>query len=78
MIADLPLLSLVIWLPILGGLIVLVNGDDNIWVRPLSLLMSLLTLVVSLALYAGFDLSTHEMQFVEQAVWISSYDINYH
>jgi NADH-quinone oxidoreductase subunit M len=78
MIADLPLLSLVIWLPILGGLIVLVNGDDNIWVRPLSLLMSLLTFVVSLALYAGFDLSTHEMQFVEQAVWISSYDINYH
>ena len=78
MIADLPLLSLVIWLPILGGLIVLVNGDDNIWARPLSLLMSILTFVVSLALYAGFDLSTHEMQFVEQAVWISSYDINYH
>jgi len=78
MIADLPLLSLVIWLPILGGLIVLVNGDDNIWARPLSLLMSLLTFVASLALYAGFDLSTHEMQFVEQAVWISSYDINYH
>jgi NADH-quinone oxidoreductase subunit M len=78
MIADLPLLSLVIWLPIIGGLIVLVNGDDNIWVRPLSLLISLLTFVVSLALYAGFDLSTHEMQFVEQAVWISSYDINYH
>jgi NADH-quinone oxidoreductase subunit M len=78
MIADLPLLSLVIWLPILGGLIVLVNGDDNIWARPLSLLMSLLTFAVSLALYAGFDLSTHEMQFVEQAVWISSYDINYH
>jgi NADH-quinone oxidoreductase subunit M len=78
MIADLPLLSLVIWLPILGGLIVLVNGDDNIWVRPLSLLMSLLTLVASLVLYAGFDLSTHEMQFVEKAVWISAYDINYH
>ena len=78
MIADLPLLSLVIWLPILGGLIVLVNGDDNIWARPLSLLMSLLTFAVSLALYAGFDLSTHEMQFVEQTVWISSYDINYH
>lgn len=78
MIADLPLLSLVIWLPILGGLIVLVNGDDNVWARPLSLLMSLLTLVVSLVLYAGFDLTTHEMQFVEQAAWISSYDINYH
>ena len=50
MIADLPLLSLVIWLPILGGLAVLINGDNNIWVRPLALLVSLLTLAATLAL----------------------------
>ncbi|OUR64583.1 NADH-quinone oxidoreductase subunit M [Methylophaga sp. 42_25_T18] len=78
MIADLPLLSLVIWLPILGGLTVLINGDNNIWVRPLALLVSLLTLVATLALYVGFDISTHQMQFVEQATWIASYNINYH
>lgn len=78
MSADLPLLSLVIWLPIIGGIIVLINGDNNRLVRPLSLLVSLLTLVVSLVLYSKFDLSTHEMQFVEHAVWVSGYDINYH
>ncbi|MBL4637862.1 MAG: NADH-quinone oxidoreductase subunit M [Proteobacteria bacterium] len=78
MIADLPLLSIVIWLPILGGLTVLINGDNNIWVRPLALLVSLLTLAATLVLYIGFDISTHQMQYVEQTTWIASYNINYH
>jgi len=77
MIADFPLLSLVIWLPIIGGLMVLINGDNK-WTRPLSLLVSVVTFIVSLFLYIGFDLDTHQMQFVEQVSWIASYDINYH
>ena len=36
MFADFPLLSMVIWLPIFGGIAVLLNGDNNPWARPLA------------------------------------------
>ncbi|NOQ93874.1 MAG: NADH-quinone oxidoreductase subunit M [Methylophaga sp.] len=77
MFTDLPLLSLLIWLPVLGGIVVLINGDNNPWARPLSLLISIVTLVLSIGLYVGFDNATHQMQFAEQASWISTFNINY-
>ena len=77
MFVDYPLLSLVIWLPIIGGIAVLLNGD-NVMTRPLSLIISLATLLLSVGLYTGFDSSTHAMQFVEKLPWVASYNINYH
>ena len=80
MFADLPLLSLIVWLPILGGVAVLLSGDkgDANGVRVLSLVVSIATFVLSLGLYADFDSSTSAMQFVEKAAWIPAFDINYH
>ena len=45
MLADLPLLSLIVWLPILGGVAVLLSGDkgDANGVRVLSLVVSIST-----------------------------------
>jgi len=77
MFFDYPLLSLVIWLPILGGIAVLLNGE-NAFTRPLSLIISLATLYLSAGLYTGFNMTTHEMQFVELLPWIASYGIHYH
>ncbi len=77
MFTDLPLLSLLIWLPVFGGIAVLVNGDNNPWARPLALLISVATLLLSIGLYIGFDNATAQMQFTEQASWISAFDINY-
>jgi len=77
MFSEFPLLSLIIWLPIFGGIAVLVNGDNNPWARPLSLLVSSITLLLSLGLYIGFENTTYNMQFVEQAPWITTFDINY-
>ncbi|PHS24939.1 MAG: NADH-quinone oxidoreductase subunit M [Methylophaga sp.] len=77
MFTDLPLLSLLIWLPVLGGIAVLVNGDKNGWARPLSLVISVVTLLLSLGLYIGFDNATYHMQFAEHASWISTFNINY-
>ena len=77
MFIDFPLLSLIIWLPIIGGIAVLINGDDNPWAQPLSLLIAVVTLLLSIGLYTGFDSSTHQMQFVEHTAWIAVFDINY-
>jgi len=78
--SDLPLLSLIVWLPILGGIAVLLSGDkgDANGVRVLSLVISIATFVLSLGLYSGFDSSTSAMQFVEKAAWIPTFNINYH
>jgi NADH-quinone oxidoreductase subunit M len=80
MFADLPLLSLIVWLPIFGGIAVLLAGDkgDANGVRVLSLVISIATFILSLGLYAGFDSSTSAMQFVEKASWIPAFNINYH
>jgi NADH-quinone oxidoreductase subunit M len=80
MFADLPLLSLIVWLPIFGGVAVLLSGDkgDANGVRVLSLVISIATFLLSLGLYTGFDPSTSAMQFVEKSAWIPAFDINYH
>ncbi len=78
MSANLSLLSLIIWFPIIGGIIVLFCGNNKGLVRQLALLVSSLTFIISIILYSGFDASTYQMQFVEQVSWISDYDINYH
>ncbi len=79
MFSNLPLLSLVIWTPIIGGLLVLATGSKNgIEVKVLSLLVSLATLILSIPLYTQFDVSTADMQFVELIPWISNFHINYH
>ena len=76
MFFDTSLLSLVIWLPILGGIAVLLNGDNG-FTRPLSLIVSLVTLFLSAGLYTGFDMTTHDMQFVEHIPWIATFGIHY-
>ncbi|MEJ2329982.1 MAG: NADH-quinone oxidoreductase subunit M [Gammaproteobacteria bacterium] len=79
MTADWPILSIIIWLPIIGGLLVLASGDraPNIS-RWLALFVSIATFLLSLPLWAGFDSTTASMQFVEKAAWIPAYDINYY
>jgi len=79
MFADLPLLSLVIWTPILGGLIVLAVGDRDPWgARPIALIVSVLTFLLSIPLYTGFDTTTASMQFIEEASWIEAFNIQYY
>jgi NADH-quinone oxidoreductase subunit M len=78
-VSTLPLLSLLIWLPILGGAAVLAlgNGRPNA-ARWLSLAVGLATLLLSLSLFTGFDYASAAMQFVEAREWIPAYDIQYH
>ncbi len=70
-----PILSLIIWLTILGGLLTLFVGDQRC--RMLALVISIIAFVFSLTLYFGFDNTTAQMQFVEHAAWLPSFGINY-
>ena len=79
MLAELPILSLLIWGPVLGGLWVLYAGDrQEETVKTLALMISVVTFLLSTLLYKDFDITTHEMQFVEFAYWIEAFNINYY
>ncbi len=73
------LLSILIWLPILAGILILFTGTDERApvVRKMALCFSLLVFVLSLPLWAGFDKSTPGMQFMEHRSWIEAFHIHY-
>ncbi|GAB3303555.1 NADH-quinone oxidoreductase subunit M [Luteimonas notoginsengisoli] len=74
-----PLLSLLIWLPIIGGGLVLALGNQRASAaRWLSLLIALVTFVLSIPLFTGFDYANAGLQFIERREWIPAYDIQYH
>ena len=70
-----PILSLTIWLPILAGFLIIALGDGP--ARKLASVVSILTLLVSLPLYFGFDAGTAFMQFQESRAWLPGFNINY-
>ena len=74
------LLSLAIWTPIFFGVVLLALGRDEQAqsVRWIALIGALVSFLVTLPLYSGFELGTAAMQFVEKAAWIDRFDINYH
>lgn len=79
MLSDMPLLSLVIWVPILGGTAVLFVGDSNpAGSRRLALVIAIATMLIAIPLYTAFDPGTAQMQFQEMASWIAPLNINYH
>lgn len=80
MLFGFPLLSLVIWLPIIFGLIVLAIGSERnpSLTRWLSLAGALFGLLVALPLYTRFDPALSTMQFVEQHVWFERLNVYYH
>jgi len=80
MIFGLPVLSVVIWLPVVFGILVLATGNDRNaqTARIVALVGAILGFLVTIPLYIGFDTSTSEMQFSELHSWITRYHIQYH
>lgn len=75
---QLPLLSLTIWIPILGGFWVLyIAQKQQATAKTLSLIISVLTFVVSIYLASNFSTNTPDMQFVEKISWIKAFNIYY-
>ena len=75
--AQWPLLSILIWLPIVGASLVLALGRDARVARWLSLITTLATLIASLPLYLNYDAVAGGMQFIESHAWINALKANY-
>ena len=79
MVSQLPLLSLLIWCPIIGGIWLLYVGDkQSETAKKLAFMIAVFVFILSVLLHKNFNLDTFEMQFVELAHWIKPLNINYH
>jgi NADH-quinone oxidoreductase subunit M len=76
---SLPLLSVLIWLPIAGAIVVLLLGSSARAQlgKQVALGTSILTFVLSIPLLTSFDTSTAAMQFVESVPWIRRFQAYY-
>lgn len=80
MLFGLPLLSLVIWLPIVVGVLVFATGSDRNaqLARLIAISGSILGFLVAIPLYLQFDSALSTMQFVEHRSWIERFNIHYY
>jgi len=79
MFDHVPLLSLLIWTPVIGAVVVLLTGGDAHAdkARWLALITSIITMALCIPLYLGFNNNTYLMQFQEHLPWIPAYGIYY-
>jgi len=74
---DLPILSLVVFAPLIGALVLLlVPGDNHRAIRWIALLASLVSFALSLLLL-GYDPAGAEFQFREDLPWIEAFGMRY-
>ncbi len=76
-----PILSLLTFLPLVGAVFILtIRGDDDVVARNarnVALWTSLINFMMSLFIWVNFDTTTADFQFVEYAVWMPDFNINY-
>jgi NADH-quinone oxidoreductase subunit M len=79
MLLHLPLLTLLIWIPVLGAIAVLMTGNANNvkLTHRIAIAVGILNLALCVPLYLGFDTVTYAMQFQENHLWIRVYKIHY-
>ena len=77
--SDMPILSLIIFAPLLGALgIALLPSSRPSLIRFAALGISLITFALSLGMLLGIRASGEEFAFSEQLAWIPSFGITYH
>lgn len=78
----LPLLSIAIFLPLMGAFFILFIRGDEVSVarnaKAVGLLTSSATFILSLGLLYYFDFENSAFQFVEQKSWLAAYGIHYY
>jgi NADH-quinone oxidoreductase subunit M len=77
-ILGIPILSLLIFFPILGAVVLLfINKEKPGTIRMVTLIFALVEFIFSLPLFFEFNSKTGAMQFVEDWWWVQSYGISY-
>jgi NADH-quinone oxidoreductase subunit M len=76
---HIPVLSILIFLPIVSAIIVLMIGDDDQpdRARYIALMTLIFSMVLCGFLYLRFDVQTFSMQFTESLPWLPLLNINY-
>ena len=79
--AGFPILSLLTWLPLAGGLFIMtVRGEESVVAsnaRWAALWTSLIVFAVSLVLWVKFDISDPGFQFKESLSWLPEFGVGY-
>ena len=72
------LLSWIIWLPVIGmAIIVFIPRDKSTLIKQTAALVSGIQLLLAIYLWSVFDASNGNLQFMERAEWIPSFNITY-
>ncbi len=79
MLTQIPILSLLIWLPLIGGFLVLFGPGDKllVWSQRISLLVSSVILLLTGVLLYLYNGNSGQMELIEFSSWIPSLNINY-
>ncbi|MCB0256810.1 MAG: hypothetical protein KDI55_24080, partial [Anaerolineae bacterium] len=76
-LTSLPILSIIVFLPLLGSLVLLVLRGEKL-LKSVALVFSLVTFAVSLVLYFTWTAGEAGMQFQELIPWYPELGIAYH
>ena len=74
---DFPILSFMIWFPILGGIYIAAQKRTDSNVRVEASIIASICLLSSIVALVFFDAGTADMQFTERFSWISVFNIEY-
>tara|TARA_Y100000768_G_scaffold344745_1_gene291192 strand:- start:1493 stop:2995 length:1503 start_codon:yes stop_codon:yes gene_type:complete len=76
--SDYPILSLMIWIPIVIGLVLISNKNISKSVASLiTLLTTVIIFILSVILFTLYDYSSGELQYIERVRWIDGLNIFY-
>ncbi|MCX8027833.1 MAG: NADH-quinone oxidoreductase subunit M [Thermodesulfovibrionales bacterium] len=76
--AKFPLLSVLIFVPVVGAILVaLISRQRENLIRSATLFITLIVFLISLSLFTSFDKTTRSMQFVEVYEWVPTFGIKY-
>ena len=71
-------LYLTLFLPLIGAFLLMFLNKENVaLIKNVTLGITIVTFLVSLGLYIGFDNSNPDFQFVQEFTWIKSLDTGF-
>ncbi len=75
---DYPILSILVWLPIIVGLFLVISNDISKMLSSIvTLLTTLVVMLISIKLFQDYDHLSGNLQFVEKHLWIPGLKIFY-